>query len=343
MRVCGRFLFQNGRFSFQSPLGAKRDIPKGDSLLSTGAGAFSGPGWAPLPGPHLSAFPSPHHRPVQDISGRPPRRSCLGFLPGQHSPGRGGLVEGNPVLVALPNVFGREVEPCLGPRPLAGCLGKQRTAGTNAFVDRVPVDLVPVGNVIDGPFPVINGEPPPLNAQHPLGAPAFAFCRFEAAQPSPSFTIKSVNLVNLTSSPKHLERLPPPKPDEKRRNGIARLGVRYCVSKIASRLEAIATHTTCMLHSGHIGKAPTSPHFADEGQSLLLTREELIALTGSRQPSRQRYWLDANGWPYTNAMGKSSYPRVARFVFVQKMQEKVSKATARQPRFDALDKFARLQ
>jgi len=253
------------------------------------------------------------------------------------------LVEGNPVLIALLDVFGREVEPCLGPRPLAGCLGKQRTPGTNAFVDRVPVDLVPVGNVIDGPFPVINGEPPPLDAQHPLGTPALAFCRFEAAQPSLSFPIKSVNLVNLTSSSKHQERFAHPKPDEKRRNGIARLGVRYGVSKIALRLEAIATHMTCMLHSGHIGNAATPPHFADEGQSLLLTREELAELTGSRQPSRQRYWLDANGWPYTNAMGKSSYPRVARFVFVQKMQEKASKATAREPRFEALNKFARLQ
>jgi len=98
-----------------------------------------------------------------------------------------------------------------------------------------------------------------------------------------------------------------------------------------------------MLHSGHINKAPTQPRFADEGQPLLLTREELTELTGSRQPSRQRYWLDANGWPYTNAMGKSSHPRVARFVFIQKMQEKASKVPARQPRFDALDKFARLQ
>ena len=79
-----------------------------------------------------------------------------------------------------------------------------------------------------------------------------------------------------------------------------------------------------------------------DGAVLLLSRDELVALTGTVQPARQRRWLDARGWPYAEAFGRGSHPRVARFVFTEKMTGRDPCREAPKPRFDALDRLARM-
>jgi hypothetical protein len=119
-----------------------------------------------------------------------------------------------------------------------------------------------------------------------------------------------------------------------------RLGVRCILALALLRINLKTTSAKFLAQASHM------PHsinpFGVEGQPLLLTREELTALTGTNQAARQRSWLDARGWPYEEAFGRSSHPRVARMVFVQKMLSKDPYSIAGQPRFDALDKFARL-
>ncbi|MBN8491742.1 MAG: DUF4224 domain-containing protein [Burkholderiales bacterium] len=87
----------------------------------------------------------------------------------------------------------------------------------------------------------------------------------------------------------------------------------------------------------------TDDRFAKRDESnLLLSRQEIIDLTGTQQPSRQRRWLDARGWPYVDALGKGAHPRVARAVFDEKMKGRDPSKAAPQPRFDALDQLARV-
>ncbi|WP_418320163.1 DUF4224 domain-containing protein [Piscinibacter sakaiensis] len=87
----------------------------------------------------------------------------------------------------------------------------------------------------------------------------------------------------------------------------------------------------------------TSPqqrmHLVEEGGALLLTRDEVCILTGSTQPARQRQWLDRHGWPYVNANGRGSYPRVARAVFVDRMAHRLPAESAPKPRLDALERL----
>ena len=71
----------------------------------------------------------------------------------------------------------------------------------------------------------------------------------------------------------------------------------------------------------------------------LLSQDELVSLTGTKQPARQRRWLEARGWPYEDAYGRGSYPRVARFVFAEKMTGRDSCRKKPQPRYDALDRL----
>jgi hypothetical protein len=104
----------------------------------------------------------------------------------------------------------------------------------------------------------------------------------------------------------------------------------------------MATQSAQKSHVDDVDTAPTPASRVDKGESLLLTREELTELCGTKQASRQSAWLDANDWPYMTALGKSPYPRVARAVFLEKMQRKSMLAAANEPRFDALDRFARL-
>jgi hypothetical protein len=119
-----------------------------------------------------------------------------------------------------------------------------------------------------------------------------------------------------------------------------RLGVRCILALALLRINLKTTSAKFMAQVSQLTHS-INPSQGD-GQPLLLTREELTALTGTSQAARQRSWLDARGWPYEEAFGRSSHPRVARMVFVQKMLSKDPYSIAGQPRFDALDKFARL-
>jgi len=49
-----------------------------------------------------------------------------------------------------------------------------------------------------------------------------------------------------------------------------------------------------------------------EEDALLLRRDELAELTGTRQAARQRKWLLDRRWPFLDALGRNSYPRVSR-------------------------------
>jgi hypothetical protein len=82
------------------------------------------------------------------------------------------------------------------------------------------------------------------------------------------------------------------------------------------------------------------PHAAGDG-ALLLTADELAELTGTRQAARQRRWLEANCWPFVNAVGRRSHPRVARAVFLERMRNPEGELSRREPRLDALDRLAK--
>lgn len=118
----------------------------------------------------------------------------------------------------------------------------------------------------------------------------------------------------------------------------ARLGVRGSLPEIYQ--------TLAVLHKVDVSLMPlrqqpehqisTSPEA--EGQ-ILLSAQDLTALTGTVQPARQRRWLDARGWPYVEASGRGAYPRVSRRVFDAKMEARDPGVAAPQPRFEALDRL----
>jgi hypothetical protein len=72
---------------------------------------------------------------------------------------------------------------------------------------------------------------------------------------------------------------------------------------------------------------------------LLLTKHELAELTGTRQAARQRRWLQDRGWPFLDALGRNSYPRVSTEVARQHLAGRASTPAAsnkRGPNFAAL-------
>lgn len=62
------------------------------------------------------------------------------------------------------------------------------------------------------------------------------------------------------------------------------------------------------------------PTSCPDEKSLLLTRDELIELTGTRQAARQRRWLHDRRWPFIEALGRNSYPRVSREFVRQRLR-----------------------
>ena len=94
-----------------------------------------------------------------------------------------------------------------------------------------------------------------------------------------------------------------------------------------------------MPHSPQHDEAPQAANASRA--SLLLSRDELIELTGTRQPARQRRWLDARGWAYVDAFGRSQHPRVARTVFASRMIGHDPTRKTPEPDFDALNRLAR--
>jgi len=94
-----------------------------------------------------------------------------------------------------------------------------------------------------------------------------------------------------------------------------------------------------MPHSPQHDEAPQAANASRA--SLLLSRDELIELTGTRQLARQRRWLDARGWAYVDAFGRSQHPRVARTVFASWMIGRDPTRKTPEPDFDALNRLAR--
>lgn len=53
--------------------------------------------------------------------------------------------------------------------------------------------------------------------------------------------------------------------------------------------------------------------------SITLTRDELIALTGKRQPKRMAAWLEARGWVFEQPIGRGDLPKVDRTYYLARM------------------------
>jgi hypothetical protein len=62
---------------------------------------------------------------------------------------------------------------------------------------------------------------------------------------------------------------------------------------------------------------------------LTLTPDELCALTGRKQPSKQVAWLTANGWRF--ALNANGRPVVARAYYERRMVAGPARATADVP------------
>jgi len=55
--------------------------------------------------------------------------------------------------------------------------------------------------------------------------------------------------------------------------------------------------------------------------SLLLSRDELAALTGTKQAKRMSQWLQSRRWPFALTGRRGGFPQVARLVFVDRMTQ----------------------
>jgi hypothetical protein len=76
--------------------------------------------------------------------------------------------------------------------------------------------------------------------------------------------------------------------------------------------------------NGNAGSRPTDP--------LLLTREELLELTSTRQPKRMAAWLKSRGWVFEPAARKGDIPKVDRCYYLARMSgQRVAGPGARKP------------
>jgi hypothetical protein len=71
--------------------------------------------------------------------------------------------------------------------------------------------------------------------------------------------------------------------------------------------------------------------------SLLLTKSELIELTGFIKPKKQVEWLRDNGFPHLK-IGRDNFPRISRKYFDQIMgcEDVERKPDSPEPNFEAL-------
>lgn len=70
---------------------------------------------------------------------------------------------------------------------------------------------------------------------------------------------------------------------------------------------------------------------------LFLSRMELAALTGTKQPKRMEAWLVARGWVHESAPRRGDHPRVDRAYYFARMSgAAVNDARREGPRFDLL-------
>lgn len=58
---------------------------------------------------------------------------------------------------------------------------------------------------------------------------------------------------------------------------------------------------------------------ANEAAGILLTRAELEALTGTKQPKRMADWLTARSWVFEPAPRRGQIPRVGRAYYLARM------------------------
>lgn len=71
-------------------------------------------------------------------------------------------------------------------------------------------------------------------------------------------------------------------------------------------------------------------------QSILLTRSELEALTGTTQTKRMHDWLMARGWVHEPAARRGDTPKVDRHYYLGRMSTtpEAKKPARVEPRFD---------
>ncbi len=75
-----------------------------------------------------------------------------------------------------------------------------------------------------------------------------------------------------------------------------------------------------------------------ESSDLLLHKQELIDLTGKKQPARMIDWLERNNWLYEMPDRKGDIPRVARVYFVARMTGAQLPGRRQRPRLDFMVK-----
>lgn len=78
---------------------------------------------------------------------------------------------------------------------------------------------------------------------------------------------------------------------------------------------------------------------SSSGVDALMSRDELSALTGTKQPKRMRAWLDARGWVYEPQARRGDVPKVLRAYRDARL---TGTAPARQKRADYSFMTARL-
>lgn len=71
-------------------------------------------------------------------------------------------------------------------------------------------------------------------------------------------------------------------------------------------------------------------------EALLLTKEELSALTGTKQAKRMHAWLEARGWVFEPGWRRGDIPRVDRSYYLDRMAGRITTLRRVEPRFERL-------
>jgi Domain of unknown function (DUF4224) len=345
---------------------------QGRTLVTASPARVAGPSRASHPGCWIggSSLPSLAQFCNHDFR-RSARRSGGGIGHELRMPGRRGSVEREAVPVAFFDRFAAEKEPRLGPDALPIRNRVERVSCSDGPIDRVRPDAVArcdVVWVVD--IPIQRAVAPQDQKHVPRATQLARFLRISHPRPpveahastqgnrSPSRIEGSADRCASTSHsfqpsgvptrqwcrnavaewPRLASEAPGTGNGEDRQIPFLRLGVRS-VAAWAPKTICINNSTQMMPHSPQHDEAPQAANASRA--SLLLSRDELIELTGTRQPARQRRWLDARGWAYVDAFGRSQHPRVARTVFASRMIGRDPTRKSPEPDFDALNRLAR--
>lgn len=74
--------------------------------------------------------------------------------------------------------------------------------------------------------------------------------------------------------------------------------------------------------------------------NLLMTRQQLEALTGTKQPARMATWLESRHWVYEPPARRGEIPRVSLAYFEARMSGQSSIDSSRRRSAPRLDFFA---